>query len=102
VTGNLLQSPHMDRIAKERSLFSLVDTEPVGGPSRATLMTWQFAGQNACRRLHRESGRSCSAARPGADQRACEACRRKSWETIACGEIRLFIATPLPFQDTLI
>ena len=35
MTGNLLQSPHMDRIAKERSLFSLVDTEPVGGPGDA-------------------------------------------------------------------
>lgn len=47
VTGNkLLQTPHMDRIAKEGMLFSRAYTEPVCGPSRATLMTGQFAGRH--------------------------------------------------------
>ncbi len=35
-TGNkLLQTPHMDRIAKEGMLFSRAYTEPLCGPSRA-------------------------------------------------------------------
>jgi len=47
VTGNkLLQTPHMDRIAKEGMLFSRAYTEPLCGPSRATLMTGQFAGRH--------------------------------------------------------
>jgi arylsulfatase A-like enzyme len=47
VTGNkLLQTPHMDRIAKGGMLFSRAYTEPVCGPSRATLMTGQFAGRH--------------------------------------------------------
>ncbi|NBV52121.1 MAG: hypothetical protein EBR83_01075 [Verrucomicrobia bacterium] len=47
VTGNtLLQTPHMDRIAKEGILFSRAYTEPLCGPSRATLMTGQFAGRH--------------------------------------------------------
>jgi len=47
VTGNkLLQTPHMDRIATEGMLFSRAYSEPVCGPSRATLMTGQFAGRH--------------------------------------------------------
>lgn len=47
VTGNkLLQTPHMDRIATEGMFFSRAYTEPVCGPSRATLMTGQFAGRH--------------------------------------------------------
>jgi arylsulfatase A-like enzyme len=47
VTGNKLQqTPHMDRIAKEGILFSRAYTEPLCGPSRATLMTGQFAGRH--------------------------------------------------------
>jgi arylsulfatase A-like enzyme len=47
VTGNhLLETPHIDRIAKEGMLFSRAYTEPVCGPSRATLMTGQFAGRH--------------------------------------------------------
>lgn len=46
-TGNkLLQTPHMDRIAKEGMLFARAYTEPLCGPSRATLMTGQFAGRH--------------------------------------------------------
>ena len=45
--GNtLLQTPQMDRIAKEGMLFSRAYTEPLCGPSRATLMTGQFAGRH--------------------------------------------------------
>ena len=47
VTGNkLLETPHMDRIAKEGVLFSRAYTESLCGPSRATLMTGQFAGRH--------------------------------------------------------
>lgn len=47
VTGNtVLKTPHMDRIAKEGILFSRAYTEPVCGPSRATLMTGQFGGRH--------------------------------------------------------
>jgi arylsulfatase A-like enzyme len=47
VTGNkLLRTPHMDRIAKEGILFSRAYTESLCGPSRATLMTGQFAGRH--------------------------------------------------------
>jgi len=47
VTGNpVLPTPAMDRIAKEGMVFTRAYTEPVCGPSRATIMTGQFAGRN--------------------------------------------------------
>jgi arylsulfatase A-like enzyme len=46
-TGNtLFETPHIDRIAKEGLFFSRAYTEPVCGPSRATIMTGQFAGRH--------------------------------------------------------
>ena len=47
VTGNpVLATPHLDRIAQEGILFTRAYTEPVCGPSRASLMTGQFAGRH--------------------------------------------------------
>lgn len=47
VTGNpVLETPHMDRIAKQGVIFSRAYTEPLCGPSRATIMTGQFAGRH--------------------------------------------------------
>ncbi|NBW96005.1 MAG: hypothetical protein EBR28_04565 [Planctomycetia bacterium] len=47
VTGNtLLATPHIDRIAREGMFFSRAYSEPVCGPSRATLMTGQFSGRH--------------------------------------------------------
>lgn len=47
VTGNtLLDTPHIDRIAREGMFFSRAYAEPVCGPSRATLMTGQFSGRH--------------------------------------------------------
>jgi arylsulfatase A-like enzyme len=47
ITGNpVLETPHMDRIAKEGMLFSRAYSETVCGPSRATIMTGQFAGRH--------------------------------------------------------
>ena len=47
ITGNaLLETPHIDRIAKEGMFFTRAYTEPVCGPSRATIMTGQFAGRH--------------------------------------------------------
>jgi arylsulfatase A len=47
VTGNpVLETPHLDRIAKEGMIFTRAYTEPVCGPSRATIMTGQFAGRH--------------------------------------------------------
>lgn len=47
VTGNrFLQTPQMDRIARKGMLFSRACTEPVCGPSRATLITGQFVGRH--------------------------------------------------------
>ncbi len=46
-TGNpVLETPHMDRIAKEGMIFSRAYSETVCGPSRATIMTGQFAGRH--------------------------------------------------------
>jgi arylsulfatase A len=46
-TGNpVLQTPHMDRIAKEGMIFTRAYSETVCGPSRATIMTGQFAGRH--------------------------------------------------------
>ena len=46
-TGNpVLETPHMDRIAKEGMSFSRAYSETVCGPSRATIMTGQFAGRH--------------------------------------------------------
>ena len=45
--GNpVLQTPHMDRIAKEGMIFTRAYSETVCGPSRATIMTGQFAGRH--------------------------------------------------------
>jgi len=47
VTGNtLLETPHIDRIAREGMFFSRAYSEPVCGPTRATLMTGQFSGRH--------------------------------------------------------
>ena len=46
-TGNpVLETPHMDRIAREGMIFSRAYSETVCGPSRATIMTGQFAGRH--------------------------------------------------------
>ena len=46
-TGNaLLDTPHIDRIAREGMFFSRAYAEPVCGPSRVTLMTGQFSGRH--------------------------------------------------------
>jgi len=46
-TGNaLLDTPHIDRIAREGMFFSRAYSEPVCGPSRVTLMTGQFSGRH--------------------------------------------------------
>jgi arylsulfatase A-like enzyme len=46
-TGNtVLQTPHLDRIAKEGMMFTRAYSEPLCGPSRATIMTGQFAGRH--------------------------------------------------------
>jgi len=38
ITGNpVLETPHLDRIAKQGMVFSRAYTEPLCGPSRATL-----------------------------------------------------------------
>jgi arylsulfatase A len=47
ITGNpVLETPHMDRIAREGMIFSRAYSETVCGPSRATIMTGQFAGRH--------------------------------------------------------
>jgi len=47
VTGNtLLDTPHIDRIAREGMFFTRAYSEPVCGPSRVTLMTGQFSGRH--------------------------------------------------------
>ena len=47
ITSNpVLETPHMDRIAKQGMLFSRAYSETVCGPSRATIMTGQFAGRH--------------------------------------------------------
>lgn len=47
LTGNpYLETPNMDRIAKEGMFFSRAYSEPVCGPSRADIMTGQTAGRH--------------------------------------------------------
>jgi arylsulfatase A-like enzyme len=47
VTGNSwLQTPNMDRLAKEGMFFTRAYAEPICGPSRTSLMTGQFAGRH--------------------------------------------------------
>lgn len=47
ITGNpVLETPHMDRIAREGMIFFRAYSETVCGPSRATIMTGQFAGRH--------------------------------------------------------
>lgn len=47
LTGNpYLQTPNMDRIAKEGMFFSRAYSQPVCGPSRADIMTGQTAGRH--------------------------------------------------------
>ena len=47
LTGNpYLQTPNMDRIAKEGMFFTRAYSQPVCGPSRADIMTGQTAGRH--------------------------------------------------------
>ncbi len=47
ITGNpVLETPHLDRIAREGMGFTRAYAEPLCGPSRATIMTGQFAGRH--------------------------------------------------------
>ena len=47
ITGNpVLETPHLDRIAREGVRFTRAYAEPLCGPSRATIMTGQFAGRH--------------------------------------------------------